>query len=322
MANAAARSHAVRSAYVLSFGLLAGGLSLTFAAVRPLPPLATGVQLSPLVLVALTLLLSASSITLEFRRQAHTLSMTEIPVAIGLFAVSPVALVAAKALGHLLDNVRLRRPAYKTLFNVSLVVFQVPLAVLVFRAVVGDGATRPRGWLAAAAAVFVANIISAAAIFAVIALTQARLDRSAFDLSAVGKWLLVSVVETAFAMVAVEALRQQPWSGALLAVVALLVLFFARAYAALRDRHLELAAVYEFGRSVGEPDPEDLPGFVADKVRVLLRAERAEVLLAYEGGLTCWQAREDGVQPVERPAGSWPWREVSDSAATSSNEAV
>ena len=314
MSEDPARSHAVRAAYALSSGLLLAGLTLTLTVVRAAAPLPSGVRLSPFVLVALTLLLSASSITLEFRRQAHTLSMTEIPVAIGLFAVSPVALVLAKAAGHALDNIRLKRPAYKTVFNVSLVVFQVPVAVLVFRALVGDGVAGPRGWLAAAAAVVTANLISAVAIFAVMALTQATFDRSALD-GAIGEWLVVSVVETAFAMVAVEALRQEPLSGVLLTIVALLVLFFARAYGALRDRHLELAAVYEFGRGVGEPDAEDLPAFVADKVRVLLRAERAEVLLAYEGGLTCWQGREDGVRTVDCSDTSWPWSDVAASGA-------
>ncbi|HVF05376.1 MAG TPA: bifunctional diguanylate cyclase/phosphodiesterase [Frankiaceae bacterium] len=311
MAVPVARSHTARTAYALSAVLLAAGITLTLWPVRLLDRLDTGVAIWPIALVAVTMLFSASSITVEFRRQAHTLSMTEIPLAIGLFAVSPVALVLAKALGHLLDNVRVRRPAYKTAFNVSLVVFQVPVAVLVFRALASAGATGPRGWLAAAAAVVTANLISAVAIFTVIALTQGRVGRGDLHF-AVGEWLLVSVAETAFAIVAVEAMRQEPWTGVLLAVVALLVLFFARAYAVLRDRHLELAAVYEFGRSVSEPDPEDLPEFVAGKVRELLRAERAEVLLAYEGGLTCWQAREDGVRTVA-PA-EWPWSEVVESA--------
>ena len=310
MSDAVARPNTARGAYALSFGLLVGGVSLTLGPVAALQPLRTGVQLSPLVIVALTLLFSASAIMLQFRRQSHTLSMTEVPVAIGLFAVSPVALILAKVAGHAIDGMRRRLPLHKAVFNVSLVVFQVPVALLVFRAIVGNGAMGPRGWLAAGAAVQTANFISAVAIFAVIGLTQSRFERTEVDV-AVGKFLIVSVVETSLAIVAVEALRQEPWSGALLAVVALLVLSFTRAYASLRDRNDELAAVYDFGRSVAEPeDPEELPAFVAEKVRQLLRAERADVLLEYDGGLTCWRASDEGVRLVACDDETWPWREV------------
>src|SRR5829696_6007904 len=98
MSDAAARPSTARAAYALSFGLLVGGISLPLGVVTRLRPIDTGVRLWPAVIVVLTLLFSASAITLQFRRQAHTLSMTEVPVAIGLFALSPVALVVAKAL--------------------------------------------------------------------------------------------------------------------------------------------------------------------------------------------------------------------------------
>ena len=311
MSDAAARANPARNAYALSFGLLVGGISLTVGPVAALPPIDTGVRVWPAAIVALTLLLSASAITLQFRRQGHTLSMTEVPVAIGLFAVSPVALVFAKAAGHVLDGVRRRLPLHKAVFNVSLVVFQVPVALLVFRALLGGGAHGPRGWFAAGAAVITANVISALAIFAVIGLTQSSVERTALDLT-VAKWVVVTLVETSLAMVAIEALSAQPASAWLLTVVAFLVLGFTRAYASLRDRNDELAAVYDFGRSVTDPDDEDLPAFVAEKVRTLLRAETADVLLAYEdGGLTCWRASDDGVRMVPADASSWPWREVS-----------
>ena len=316
MADAAARPRTATAAYALSFGLLVGGVTLTLGPIARMPRLDTGVTMSPLVVAALTVLLSASAVTLQFRRQGHTLSMTEIPVAIGLFALSPIALVLAKAAGHALDAVRRRWPLHKAVFNVSLVVFQVPVALLVFRAAVGDGVAGPRGWVAAGAAVVTANVISAVAILAVISLTQPQVERTQLDVT-VGKWLVVSLVETSLAMVAVEALRQEPLSGVLLTVVAFLVLSFTRAYASLRDRNDELAAVYDFGRSVAEPeDPEELPAFVADKVRDLLKAERADVLLAYDGGVTCWRATDDGVTVVPCDADAWPWREVLASSAS------
>ncbi len=301
----------LRAPYVLAAGMLAGSASLYAGPVRILSPLRSGVSLSPIVVAALTLFLSACAITLQFRRQGHTLSMTEIPLAIGLFAVSPGSLVLAKIAGHTADGIRRRVPVVKTVYNVALVAFQVPIAVLAFRLVLGDSAAHgPRAWLAAGIAVLLANGISAVAIFAVIGLTQTRVERTGLDV-AVGKFVVVSVVETSLAMVAVEVLRAEPRTGWLLLVVAALLLAFTRAYGRLRDRNDELGAVYEFGRSVAVPDdPAALPALVAEKTRTLLRAERADVILVDDGELTCWRAGDDGVTAVPYDADTWPWPDV------------
>jgi diguanylate cyclase (GGDEF)-like protein len=316
MTDVAARSRASRNAYLLSGGLLLAGVTVHVAAVERLAPLRTGISLFPVAIALLTLLLSASDITLQYRRQAHSFTMTELALAIGLFALSPLALLVAKCTGHLVDNLQRRRPWQKTLFNVCSVALQVPVAVLVFRLVLGDAAAAgPRGWLAAGAAVQSANLLSNVAVLAVIGLTQGRVDRAEIDV-ALAAWVLVSLVETTLAMVAVEALRAEPQAGWLLGVVALLLFGFTRAYASLRERNEELAAVYDFGRSVAVPDdPAALPAFVAEKVRMLLRAERADVLLTYDGGLTSWRATEDGVRTDEPDPDSWPWRDVAATGA-------
>jgi diguanylate cyclase (GGDEF)-like protein len=146
---------------------------------------------------------------------------------------------------------------------------------------------------------------------AVIALAEGRIDRSELDV-ALGLLVVVSTVETVLAMVAMEAMRAEPRIAWLLVVVIAVLLGFTRAYSALRDRNDELAAVYDFGRSVAVPDDTGaLPAFVAAKVRELLRAERADVLLAHDGDLACWRAVEDGVRVVSYDPDAWPWQEVS-----------
>ncbi|HEX8003757.1 MAG TPA: EAL domain-containing protein [Mycobacteriales bacterium] len=316
MSDVTARPDAVKRAYALSGALFVTGVAVYAVGVASRGKLPTGVSLSPLVVVALTVLLSASAVTVQFRRQAQTLALTELPLALGLLSMSPLSLIGAKAVAHAVDGVRRRIPAYKVVFNVAVVVFQAPLAVYAFRLMLGDAAPLgPRGWLAAWVAVQIANLLSAAAVAVVIRLTQSNVERGGFDV-AVGKWVLVSLVETSLALVAIEALRAEPEAGWLLALVTLLLLGFARAYASLHDRNDELAAVYDFGRSVAAPDdPAALPGFVASKVRLLLNAERAEVLLAYDDGVTCWRADEDGVRVVTGDAEAWPWSEVAANAA-------
>jgi diguanylate cyclase (GGDEF)-like protein len=307
-----------RRAYALSGSMLLAGSLVHLVLVTRLSPLHSGIAMSPVLLAALTMLLSASSITLQFRRQAHTLAMTELALALGLFAVSPLALIVAKAAGLAADGVRRRRPVAKTVFNSCLVAIQVPVAVLVFRLTLGDAPPiGPRGWLAAGAAVQISNLISSAAVLGVISLTQTPVGRSEINV-AVSSSLFVSLVETSLALVAVEALRAEPRVGWLLGLVALLLFGVARAHDALRDRNEELAAVYDFGRSVAVPDdPTTLPVLVAEKVRELLRAERADLLLVHEGALYCWRASDDGVQRVPgEAADAWPWSDVAASGAS------
>jgi diguanylate cyclase (GGDEF)-like protein len=312
----APRPVAARRAYALSAGLATVAVGL-FAVVLPrLDPLATGVSVAPVAITVVTFLLCASAVMVQFRREAHTVSLTEVPLGIGLFAVAPGALVLAKVAGHALDAVRHRVPAYKTAFNLALVSVQAPVAILVFRLVLhGEPAIGPRGWLAAWAAVQAANVVSTVAIYVVIALSDPNAPRNGLG-GAFGKSMVVSLVETSLALVAVEAMRAEPRAGWLLVVVTLLLLGFSRAYAALHDRNGELGAVYDFGRGLATFDDEAaLPAFVAEKVRVLLRAERAEVLLDGGDGISCWHADDRGVRSVACDAAAWPWHEVATGGA-------
>jgi diguanylate cyclase (GGDEF)-like protein len=311
----ATRASPLRRAYLLSTGLCLVGGAVYAAAVTSFVPLRTGVALNPAVVTVLTLVLAASAVTVQFRRQAQTLSLTELPLALGLFVLSPGALVLSMAVGNAIDGVRRRLPFYKVAFNAALVVFQVPIAVVVFRVLLHGAPTGPQGWFAAFGAVLVANFLSALAVATAISLTQTEAEHTRLDVQA-GMWVVVSLVETSLALVAVEALRAEPRTRWLLAVVTLLLLGFARAYARLRDRNEELAAVYDFGRSVASPeDSSTLPEFVATKVRLLLRAETAEVLLAQEGEVTCWRAGEDGVRTLTGDPHEWPWNEVDTTGA-------
>src|SRR5258706_13339011 len=189
--------------------------------------------------------------------------MLEIPLAIGMFAVSVGSVIRAKMAGDPADGLRRKLPPYKTLFNVALVAFQVPLGILLFRYVLHGAVPHgPVAWLAAGSGVLLANVISAVAIMAVIGLTQTRVDRTAIQLE-VSTWLAVSVIETSLAMLTVEVLRAEPRSAWLLLVVTCLLVFFTRAYSALRERNDELASGDAFGRSIATPGADELSSFIA-----------------------------------------------------------
>src|SRR5713226_8464112 len=86
----------------------------------------------------------------HFRRETHTLSLSEVPLVLGLFAVSPLGLVAAQlaGMGAALIFYRRQRPL-KIVFNLAQSALGTTLAVVVFRAIVsGHDPFAPSGWLA------------------------------------------------------------------------------------------------------------------------------------------------------------------------------
>src|SRR5947207_3795428 len=84
---------------------------------------------------------------LRFRSEAHSFSLNEIPLILGLFFVSANGLVAAQLVGAAFALVFHRRqPALKLVFNLAAFSLEATLAAIVFRAVVRDaGPPAPAG---------------------------------------------------------------------------------------------------------------------------------------------------------------------------------
>ncbi|MDQ3878898.1 MAG: GGDEF-domain containing protein, partial [Actinomycetota bacterium] len=87
---------------------------------------------------------------LQFRRDAHSFALSEIPLVAGLFFVSPGVLITAQLLGAAIALVRRRQSLLKLTFNLANFMLNAVIVTLVFRAIVNPanpiGAT---GWVAA-----------------------------------------------------------------------------------------------------------------------------------------------------------------------------
>ena len=74
-------------------------------------------------------------IHLDVHRDTYSISLMEIPLVIGLFLASPLAVVGGRVLGTGLALAFYRRqPPLKLFFNVSLLALEAAVAVTVFRA--------------------------------------------------------------------------------------------------------------------------------------------------------------------------------------------
>ena len=116
----------------------------------------------PWVVIAAGIALSEMyPVHLRFRGEAHSFSLSEIWLVLGLFATSPLRLVLAQFVGVAiaLGIVRRRSPV-KLVFNLAQFVLGTEIAILVFRALaVPSGALDTRNWLAALVAAAVSSVL-------------------------------------------------------------------------------------------------------------------------------------------------------------------
>ncbi len=216
---------------------------------------------------------------IQVRREAQTVSVSELPLVLGLFFAAPIALVVGRFLGSAAVLVLHRRSSpLKTLFNLALVTAETTVAVWVFRLVAAADVPLPVDWLAAYGGVLLANAVSIVTIGLVIAVYEGGLHPRALLRDAVlGHPAGLMVVTVS--LVAVTSLSAEAHSTWLLLPTGIGLLFAFRAYATLNDRHLNLERLYRFSQAVSRaPELDEVLGSVLAEARELLKAERAEVV--------------------------------------------
>src|SRR5437867_4126679 len=143
---------------------------------------------------------------LQFRRgDAHSFSLNEIPLVLGLFFTEPGGLVLAQLIGAAIALILLRRQhVIKVVFNLGHLCLETALALVVFSALVdGHFVPGPAGWMAALAACTVSSMLAGFLVQTAIALSQGRLARRTAIRNVVFA-LAVAACNTSIALAAVQ----------------------------------------------------------------------------------------------------------------------
>ena len=234
----------------------------------------------------------------QIRREARTVSLSDIPLVAGLFMLTPGHLLIARLVGPMLVfALHRKQTALKLAFNAALLLAEASFAVGVFHALVGSSPTGPRSWLAAYVAVTAAGAFAAMAVTTVIGFAEGVL-RGEDLLRAAWSGFGVAVMLTTLGLVAVNALVADPATAWLLLGCVITTFVMYRAYASLSDRHLSLERLYHFSQAVGRnPGVNEVLRSVLSEARELLRAERSEVAFLAE------RSAASGVRVTDGPAG-------------------
>jgi len=259
---------------------VAVGLILT------LPDFKEATRPSPaIVLVVLAIGFAVTELTVfkfTFRRESMGFSLSEIPLAFALVYLAPGPGVVVRVLGAIAVVLFFGQAFYKVALNVASFTFEVALAFVVFRGVIGSvGPGEMQLVVAAIAATAVAAIVASIVVSLAIAQFEGKLlNRIGSELRLA--WWLFLVNATLAGMVLGLALIS-PYL-VLVALVPLgLLWYIIKAYGALDQRLRDLDAVHGFTGQVGKSlDPNEIISAAADQTAEVLRTDASAVVLFSE----------------------------------------
>jgi signal transduction histidine kinase len=217
---------------------------------------------------------------LRIARHAHSFSLSELPLVIGLAMAAPAEIVMAQAVGvAIVLAVHRRQNVLRIAFNIAQRSLTAVLAVAVFAGVTGvlrDGWVGI--WLAALAAMLFADLVAAVLINAAISLSEGTW--MLFD-QVVGIGTALTIANTALGIVAVMVIREQPASIVLVALPAATTFLAGKAYADVQRKHDEVLLLERSTRIAQRSLQLDemLPPLL-DHLREMFRAEISELVLS------------------------------------------
>jgi diguanylate cyclase (GGDEF)-like protein len=265
----------------LFVGVLAAlAVWLYLGVVRELPA-PRGPFILPFWLVAAGFyLIEIKVVHLHFRRGAHSFSLSEVPLVIGLFFVAPSDLVLAHALaGGAALLIHRRQQAVKLAFNVAIFAFGTGVAVTVFHPLASGAGIGPQQWAAAIAAVLASNVAGMIGVTTVISLSEGR-PRYLKMQEMAAMSTVVAVTNATLALLAVTLLLADVRAIWLLAIPIATLFLGYRSYLAERQQHETLELLYESSRIIQRsPEIDSALVSLLEHTRLMFRAERAEIRL-------------------------------------------
>ncbi|HEX9713999.1 MAG TPA: EAL domain-containing protein [Actinomycetota bacterium] len=271
--------HGARQVWYLTAFLAVAAAVLYVGPVRALSPADTPIDLPWWSIAVGFVLAEIFVVHIQVRRDAHSFSMSELPLVMGLFFVSPAGLIAGQLAGATVALVLHRRQTLqKLLFNLSHFALETSLAILIFRSVAALGAeVQPRDWGAAFLATGIATALALNAIFIAVSLSQGR-----SDVEALPRTLLLggttTMANTSLALLGATVVWRDPTAIWLLLIPAATLFIAYRTTMAMQDRQQSIEALYESTRITAAHEQNSEVGSLLEQLRAMYRAEIAEIV--------------------------------------------
>jgi diguanylate cyclase (GGDEF)-like protein len=237
------------------------------------------------------------------RGSAHSLSISELPLILGLLLASPRDVVIAQIAGPMLVLALSRgHSPIKLVFNLGQFALTASLATITLHALAGPTIELgPEVWIAVFAAVGASAVTGATLVFAAIALSEGVIPSRRLALL-MGADLLVAMTNTSVGLAAATLVARDAQAGWLLLAPAFVLLLAYRAYLSERTKHESLEFLYGVARSLSRaPDIESALVDLLRRTRDAFRVEKAEIVLFSAGDTPLRTALDDGGEERMEP---------------------
>jgi signal transduction histidine kinase len=223
---------------------------------------------------------------LEFKREAHSFSLGEIPLILALFFSSPSELMLAQIVGAGGALLLYRRQSpIKLAFNLANFALEAALAIMLFHFMLshfwtGLGLVNgPAGWTAAFFATMLVTTLGAVMIALAISLAEGQVKLETLSTSLVPSFA-VTAANTSLALLAVTLLARSPQALWLLVILLGILFLSYRSYTSMRRQHDSLEALYDSTRVAHQSLEMDavLLSLLSSACE-MFRAEVAEIIL-------------------------------------------
>jgi diguanylate cyclase (GGDEF)-like protein len=238
-------------------------------------------------------------IHLEHRREAVSLSLSAIPLVVGLYTVDPTWLVVARVVGSAAALMLHRKQVpMKLVVNLSHMALEVATAIAVFHALAPDGYVGVATWPAAVVAAIVSDAVQSLVLVAAISLYNRRWEVGIGSSMAIGS--AARLVDTSVALVIVSVLKAEPAAVGLLGIACTVLGWSYRVHTSLREQHRHLEQLYDFTRRMND-------AVLAERVVDTVLEEAKEVLHADDAWLDLFDRNQRApwlhelVQRANRP---------------------
>ena len=273
-------------------------VSLVVISVLPAGNSPKGFALPWLALVPLYVVAERLPVNFEFRREAHGVTGSAIPLALGAVLLTPLHHVEARVIATLIVCVVLhRQPPLKTFFNVSISSFEAA-AVATGVTLAHGGLAGPHLWLGLLAGVAAGDVVGLLATAAVMRVAGIRRTRAEL-IQLLSFTLAAGLVCTTLAIIVLAAVSTDPWTLLLVSALAGMTAVGYRGYRRLLRQQELTANLYDFVKQLGPLTPEDPRTLTAlEQVRRLLHARNLDLALSAGQGLPwahlrAWDADDD-----------------------------
>ncbi len=309
------------SAVAIGLCLLGVGVTATLLSGASPGVLNPHLHLPWFFLAPIYVLLSQLTVDFEFRKEARSIELNQLPLALGVVLLGPPLHLLARLIAVVVDCAVIRRqPLMKIAYNFGLASVEVGVPTLAVALVGRSSSPGPLLWTALLFGLLVSDALGHLSFLAVMWVLGGVTSRAQL-FPPLAFCALSTLVFSSLSMVAITAMWTTAWSLIIIVVLGVGLAFAYRVHRKLFAQQRSTERLYDFVRELGPLDIDsEQTDDVLEQVRLLMRASTLDLAVT-DGANQPWRhlMAFEGESPQDLAALDDIAHQVASSGSTASN---